>query len=57
MPAPFNKVHLREDDTTIDFSDVITPNDRVAVIATQPLTDKEVWLTVPPGTLWLFHKR
>ena len=54
--APFTKAHLKDDDITIDFGEVTTPNDRVAVIATQPLTVDEVWVTMPPGTLWLFHE-
>jgi predicted glutamine amidotransferase len=33
----------------------IAPNDRVAVVATQPLTDNEDWVTMEPGSLWLFH--
>ena len=54
--APFAQAHLTDEDVTIDFSEVTTPNDRVAVIATQPLTDNEEWLTMCPGTLWLFHQ-
>ena len=33
----------------------VTPDDRVAVIATVPLTDNEQWLTMPRGSLWLFE--
>ena len=53
--APFNKAHLKDEDVMVDFSDVTTPNDRVAVIATLPLTDNEPWITMPPGSLWMFH--
>ncbi len=53
--APFCEAHLKDEDMTIDFAQVTTPNDRVAVIATQPLTDNERWEVMPPGTLWLFH--
>lgn len=52
--APFSQAHLRDQDLTVDFSDLTTPNDRVAVIATQPLTDNETWETMPPGSLWHF---
>jgi len=41
--APFSQAHLSDQDVTIDFDAVTTPNDRVAVIATQPLTDNETW--------------
>ena len=53
--APFAQAHLTDEDVTVDFSDVTSPDDRVAVIATQPLTDNENWLPMPPGTLWHFR--
>ncbi len=53
--APFDVAHLKDEDVMVDFSEVTTPNDRVAVIATLPLTDNEPWVTMPPGSLWLFH--
>jgi len=53
--APFAKAHLTDEDLTVDFSEVTTPNDRVAVIATTPLTDNEEWTTIEPGSLWLFR--
>ena len=52
--APFSVAHLRDQDLSIDFSAVTTPDDRVAVIATVPLTDNERWTTMPSGSLWLF---
>jgi predicted glutamine amidotransferase len=52
--APFAQAHLKDEDITIDFSEVTTPNDRVAVITTLPLTDNEPWSTMPAGTLWWF---
>jgi glutamine amidotransferase len=54
--APFNVAHLKDEDVMVDFSEVTTPNDRVAVIATLPLTDNEAWMTMPSGSLWLFHQ-
>lgn len=53
--APFNVAHLKDEDVSIDFSAVTTPNDRVAIIATLPLTDNEDWTRMTPGSLWLFH--
>lgn len=52
--APFEVAHLTDQDVTIDFSEVTTPHDRVAVIATTPLTDNEKWTVVERGTLLLF---
>ncbi len=53
--APFTKAHLVDDDVTVDFSSVTTPYDRVAVIATQPLTDNEAWTPFASGQLMLFR--
>jgi glutamine amidotransferase len=52
--APFARAHLTDQDVSIDFSEVTGDDDRVAVIATQPLTDNECWQGMPPGTLWWF---
>lgn len=49
--APFSSAHLKDEDVSVDFSEVTTPDDRVAIVATDPLTDNEVWTAVPPGTL------
>jgi glutamine amidotransferase len=53
--APFSVAHLKDQDVAVDFSEVTTPRDRVAIIATTPLTDNEVWTTLDPGSLWLFR--
>jgi glutamine amidotransferase len=54
--APFTQAHLKDEDVTVDFSELTTEKDRVAVIATVPLTDNEAWQPMPPGTLWLFSE-
>ena len=53
--APFAVAHLKDQDVSVDFSELTDPDDRVAVIATLPLTDNEEWITLTPGTLMLFH--
>lgn len=53
--APFPTASLKDEDLKVDFSSVTTPQDRVAVIATTPLTDNETWNTLQPGSLWLFR--
>jgi glutamine amidotransferase len=53
--APFEVAHLVDEDVNVDFSKVTTLSDRVAVIATQPLTVNEIWTTMTPGSLWMFH--
>ena len=52
--APFSVAQLKDEDVKVDFSNVTTANDRVAVIATIPLTENESWTVHQPGTLLLF---
>ncbi|MQY52596.1 class II glutamine amidotransferase [Rhodocyclus gracilis] len=54
--APFDVAHLADEDLSVDFSELTTAADRVAVIATTPLTDNEQWTTMPAGSLWLFEE-
>jgi predicted glutamine amidotransferase len=53
--APFAPAHLVDEDLSVDFAALTTPRDRVAVIATQPLTDNEDWAQLPPGRLLCFR--
>jgi len=53
--APFCQATLADDDVSVDFSQVTTPNDRVAVVATVPLTRDEQWTIGTPGQLWVFR--
>lgn len=52
--APFATAHLVDDDLSVDFSELTTSNDRVTVIATQPLTDNECWTAFQPDELRVF---
>jgi predicted glutamine amidotransferase len=54
--APFTKARLIDSDLEVDFSAVTTPQDRVAVIATAPLTDNEQWVTLPAGQVAVFNQ-
>ena len=54
--APFRRATLADDDLVVDFAEVTTPRDRVAVVATQPLTRDEVWTQGEPGHMWVFDK-
>jgi predicted glutamine amidotransferase len=51
---PFVSATLSDEDVSIDFSQVTTPNDRVAIIVTQPLTSNEAWIAFAPGELIAF---
>ena len=52
--APFSEAHLRDKDLSINFSQVTTNQDRVAVVATEPLTDNEDWTQFESGQLLVF---
>jgi glutamine amidotransferase len=51
---PFDTAKLSDEDVSFDFSQVTTPNDRVAIIVTQPLTTNEQWTAFASGELKLF---
>ena len=53
--APFSVAHLADADLSIDFAEVTAPDDRVVVIATQPLTDNERWTAFGQGELLAFR--
>ena len=54
--APFGKANLSDAEVSIDFTEVTTPKDRVAVIATLPLTDNETWTQLAQNELVLFQQ-
>lgn len=54
--APFASAHLIDEDVSVDFSELTGSDDRVAVIATQPLTDNEAWTRMAAGELLAFHQ-
>lgn len=51
---PFTHASLRDADLRVDFSALTTPSDRVAVIATEPLTGDETWTPFDTGELRVF---
>ncbi|MEH0168287.1 class II glutamine amidotransferase [Paucibacter sp. JuS9] len=51
---PFGKVQLHDEDLSVDFAQATTVRDRVAVIATEPLTRDEAWVAFEPGQLKVF---
>lgn len=52
--SPFGRATLRDAEIQIDFSAVTTAKDRIAVVATEPLTRDETWQIGQPGSLWVF---
>lgn len=51
---PFATASLSDEEVAVDFSEVTTPQDRVAVIVTEPLTNNETWTQFAPGELRVF---
>ena len=51
---PFVTAQLSDEDLEIDFAKHTTPNDRVAVVVTAPLTTNETWTPFAPGELHVF---
>jgi predicted glutamine amidotransferase len=52
---PFTATTLADDDLSVDFAAHTTPQDRVAVIATEPLTRNEDWVAFESGELRVFE--
>jgi glutamine amidotransferase len=53
--APFGPAQLIDEDLSVDFQACTGPDDRVAVIATHPLTRNEAWTELTPGQLVVFR--
>ena len=53
---PFNTAKLLDTDYEIDFRRVTTPDDRVAVITTKPLTEEAGWTEFQRNELIMFNR-
>jgi len=51
---PFRHARLADEDLSVDFAAMTTPSDRVAVVATEPLTTDETWHAFAPGEMRVF---
>jgi predicted glutamine amidotransferase len=51
---PFRQARLQDDDISVNFAELTTPSDRVAVVVTEPLTRDEEWTVFAPGELKVF---
>ncbi len=51
---PFLQASLQDDDVTVDFAELTSERDRVAIIVTEPLTNNEAWTAFAPGELRVF---
>jgi glutamine amidotransferase len=51
---PFSVAQLADEDLSVDFALLNTPQERVAVVATTPLTTNETWTAIASGQLLVF---
>ena len=51
---PFGAATLADEDVSIDLAALTSPSDRIAVVATAPMTRDERWTTMAPGELRVF---
>lgn len=51
---PFTQAQLSDEDLSVDFSRETTPQDKVAIIVTAPLTQNEQWTSFQTGELRVF---
>ena len=51
---PFGAATLADEDLSVDFGALTQPTDRVAVIATEPLTTGEAWTPMARGEMQVF---
>ena len=52
--TPFKTARLKDEDYSVDFNQTNSANDRVAIIATKPLTANEEWKEFGRGQLLMF---
>jgi predicted glutamine amidotransferase len=51
---PFASAQLCDNDVQVDFAQVTTAHDRVAIVVTAPLTSNEAWSAMTPGEMRVF---
>ena len=53
---PFGQATMSDDDVSVDFGAQTTPDDRVAIVATEPMTANEHWEALRPGEMRVFEQ-
>lgn len=51
---PFHNVQLKDEDINVDLAELNGPDDRLAIVVTEPLTTNEHWIAMQPGELKVF---
>jgi len=52
--APFGQARLQDEDLSVNFAELTTPQDSVVVVVTEPLTQGEPWTGFAPSELRVF---
>jgi glutamine amidotransferase len=51
---PFTEVRLKDENITVNLAELNGPEDRLAIIVTEPLTTNEDWVAMAPGEIKVF---
>ncbi len=51
---PFGEVHLKDEDMRVDLAELNGPQDRLAIVVTEPLTTNEDWTALASNELMVF---
>ena len=51
---PFEHASLQDEDVTVDFAQLTSERDRVAIVVTEPLTRNEAWQAFASGEMRVF---
>jgi predicted glutamine amidotransferase len=51
---PFAEVRLKDEDVSVNLAELNGPEDRLAIIVTEPLTTNEDWVAMAPGEIKVF---
>ena len=51
---PFAHVQLKDEDVKVDLAELNSPEDRLVIVVTEPLTTNEHWVAMEPGEFKVF---
>ena len=51
---PFANVQLKDQDVKVDLAALNSPEDRLVIVVTEPLTTNEEWVAMEPGEFKVF---
>ncbi len=51
---PFTHIQLKDEDISVNLAELNSPEDRLVVVVTEPLTTNEAWVAMAPGEIKVF---